>query len=479
MADQLSDSGGEARQSFFAKQRLLDAAKLTFQQLSGLLKNVNIYPESHPFLLSLIDKLMLTINALLTDRQEVAFYFISGELFFEKHSMPIDSTIATLVEQFTSRDVGGIIFKSGITNEEFIKLAVLINKEPSALAEDGGILSVFSRENFSHITLHSVLLVDKKNKDASSGQEEDKKKAMKLFLEAIAALKEIIPNVHQDQTVNTRRVNKVVQDMVDSILENRENLIALTNLKMHDEYTYAHCVNTSILAISLGALMSLEKPLIAALGTSAMLHDIGKLRMPQDIINKIEEITDEEREEFSRHPIEGALIISDIPGLKKIAMVTALEHHQHGGTHGYPQIEGHHAQHLFSQIVSLVDAYDVLTALRVYYKIPMPPDQVVSTLLKKSGVDFNSILVKAFINMIGIFPIGTLLKLSSGEAGLVLHQTNDLMRPRVLPLKEFDGSEKDGEEINLLEKNEGRFKWDITGTIDPSTAYIDIKQYWE
>ncbi|HUN53815.1 MAG TPA: HD domain-containing phosphohydrolase [Smithella sp.] len=476
--DQQGHSGGEARQSFFAKQRLLDTAKIAFQQLSGLLKNVTIYPESHPFLLSLIEKLTLTIDGLLMDRKEVAFYFVSGELFFETHSMPIDSSIATLVEQFTKRDIGAILFKPGITNEEFVRLAVLMNREPSALAEEGGIINIISREGFPHINLHSVLLVDKKS--SGGAMEEDKKRAVKLYLEAITAIKEMVRYLHLGQAVNMRRVNKAVQDMVDNILENRDTLIALTNLKMHDEYTYAHCVNTSILSISLAALMSLEKPQIAALGIAAIMHDIGKMRIPPEIINKTGDVTDEEREAFLRHPIEGALIISDIPGIKKIAMVSTFEHHQHGGDHGYPQIEGYSGQHLFSQIVSLVDAYDVLTALRNYYYLQIPPDQVISVLLKKREVDFNATLVKAFINMIGIFPIGTLLNLSSSEVGLVVHQTSDLMRPGILLLTKFDGSEEEsGEAITLLETTEGKFKRNITGTIDYHAANINIKQYFE
>ncbi len=474
--EQQNGSGSEARQSFFAKQRLLDTAKLAFQQLSGLLKNVTIYPESHPFLLSLIEKLMLTINGLLTDRKDVAFYFVSGELFFGTHSMPIDSSIAALVEQFTSRDIGGIVFKPGITSEEFVKLAVLINREPSALAEQGGILDVFSRENCMHITLHSVVLVDKKERGGAS--EEEKQKAVKLFLESIAALKELVRTIHLGQTVNTRRVNKAIQDMVDSILDNRDSLIALTNLKMHDEYTYAHCVNTSILAISLGAIMSLEKPQIAALGTAAMMHDVGKIHISQDIINETGDVTYEEREAFSRHPIDGALIISDIPGIKKIAMVATFEHHQHG-PNGYPKIEGYAGQHLFSQVISLVDAYDVLTALRVYYNKQISPDRVIGTLIKMREENFNTVLLKTLVNIVGMFPIGTLLKLSSGETGVVTHQTGNFMRPRVLLLSKFDGSEKDsGEEITLLEKAEGKFKRNIAGTIDPHTANIDVKQYW-
>ena len=461
-------------QSFLAKQQLLDTAKTTFQQLSGLLKNVTLYPESHPFLIALIEKLMVTIEGLMAGRNDVSFYFVSGELFFETHSMPIDQSIVGLIEQFTSRDIGGIVFKPGITTEELVKLAVLMNKEPATLAEDGGIINIFSRENILHIKLHSVLLIDKKNKDMREG----KKRAKELFLEAISAIKGIVRDIKLNQTITMRRTNTVIQTMVDNILDNRDDFIGLINLKMCDEYTFAHSVNTTILAISLAAFLSLEKTKIASLGIAAMLHDIGKVRIPPEIINKTDNITDEEYEMVKRHPIEGALIISDIPGITKIAAIAAFEHHKHSGTHGYPHLDGIVEQHLFSQIVSLADAYEVLTATQVYHNVQMPPDQIIRILAKKRGNDFNSVLLKAFINMIGIFPIGTLLKLSSGEVGLVVRQTSDLLRPRVLLLTKFDGSEKEsGEEISILETTGGRYNRDVVGTINPQTANIDIKQY--
>ena len=472
--NQQNDSRFENMQSFLAKQQLLDAAKTTFQQLSGLLKNVTLYPESHPFLIALVEKLMATIEGLLAGRNDVAFYFVSGELFFETYSMPIDQSIAGLIEQFTNRDIGGIVFKPDITTKELVQLAVLMNKEPSSLAAEGGIINIFSRENILHIKLHSVLLIDKKNKDVR----ECKNRAKELFLEAITTIKGIVRDISLNQTITMRRTNTVIQAMVDNILDNRDDFIGLINLKMCDEYTFAHSVNTSILAISLAAFLSLEKTQIASLGIAAMLHDIGKVRIPPEIINKTENLTDEEYEIVKRHPIEGALIISDIPGITKIAMVAAFEHHQHGGVQGYPHLEGIIQQHLFSQIISLADAYEVLTATQLYYNVQMPPDHIIRILAKKRGNNFNSVLVKAFINMIGIFPVGTVLKLSNGEIGLVLHQTSDLLRPRVLLLTEFDGSEKEsGEEISLLETMDGKYKRDVAGTINPHTAKIDLKLY--
>jgi HD-GYP domain-containing protein (c-di-GMP phosphodiesterase class II) len=222
----------------------------------------------------------------------------------------------------------------------------------------------------------------------------------------------------------------------------------------------------------------LEKAQVAALGMAGLLHDIGKVSVPLEIINKPGKLTDEEWEVVKRHPIEGALILSDIPGVSKLAMVTAFEHHQHGDVRGYPWIDDRLQQHPFSQVIALADAYEALTAARVYYSVQMPPDKAIRILIKQRGHAFDPTLVKSFVNMIGLFPIGTLLKLDTGEIGLVMHQTRDLMRPRVLLLSAFDGSEKKmGTEVSLLETTGGRYKRAAVGTIDPFLAKINVKQY--
>jgi HD-GYP domain-containing protein (c-di-GMP phosphodiesterase class II) len=477
MADEQSDKRGEARQSFFAKQQLIDAAKSSFQQLSAVLKNATLYPESHPVLLTAADKLRGSIEALLTGRKEVSFFFVGGEFFFEKISVPVDEGLSLAIEQITSREVGGIVFKPGLSSQELIRFAGLMNKEPAFLTEQGGVSPLLAKEGISHIELHKVVLVDKQaGADIKSG----KKMAPGIFKDAIGTVKDMVESLYLDQASNMRKVNSIVQTMVDNVMENQDALMGLTSIKMYDEYTFAHSVNTSILCVSLGNYLSFDKPQIATLGSAGLMHDIGKVSVPLEIINKPGKLTDEEWEEIKRHPVEGALLLSDIPGVSKLAMVAAFEHHQHGDVRGYPQLDGELVQHPFSQIVAIADAYEALTAARVYYSVQMPPDNAVRILLKKRGTTFNSILVKAFVNMIGIFPIGTLLKLDTGETGLVMHQTQDLLRPRVLLLTKFDGSEKEaGNEVSLLETVSGKFKRTVVGYIDPGAAGTNIKQYLE
>jgi len=477
MADAENDSRGEARQSFFAKQQLLGSVKTAFLYLSAVMKNVTLYPVSHPFLLASAEKLVGKINELLIDRKQAAFYIVGGELFFETLSVPIDQNLSLLLEQFAVRRLGGVILKPGVTEQELITFAALMNRDPAFFTARGSATETVEQEGIEHIELHRALLVDQK---VGSAVKEGKEKSVEIFMDAIETVKELVHAVHLEKAVNMRKMNTVVQAMVDDILDNRDALMGLTSIKMYDEYTFAHSVNTAILAISLGTFLSLEKTHVAALGVAGLLHDIGKVRVPAEIINKPGKLTDEEWEVVKRHPVEGALILSDIPGVTKLAMVTAFEHHQHGDVRGYPAIDDILQQHPFSQIVSLADAYDALTAVRVYYSAQLPPDQAVRILLKKRGGAFDPALVKTFVNMIGIFPIGTLLKLDTGEIGLVMRQTRDLMRPRVLLLSRFDGSEKEtGAEVSLLETAGGRYRRTVIGAIDPYKARINVKRYLE
>lgn len=475
MADESSDSRGEARQAFFAKQQLIDSARTAFQLLAAILKNATLYPASHPILMSAADKLRSKIEEMLIGGKEVAFYLVGGELFFEKISIPIDQSLALLLEHFSSREVGGVAFKPGLTLDEIISFAGLMNKEPAFFSGQGGLSAAAAKEGITHIELHRVLLVDKHTGGAIKAE---KQKASAIFKDAVDSVKDMVHAVHLDKAANTRRLNSVVQTMVDNILADRDAFLGLTNIKMYDEYTFAHSVNTSILAVSLGTFLSFEKPQIAALGAAGLMHDIGKIYVPHEIINKPGKLTAEEWEAVKRHPVEGAILLSGIPGVSKLAMVAAFEHHKHADAQGYPKVDGDLRQHPFSQIISLADAYEALTAARVYYSIQMPADKAVRILLQKRGAPFHPNLVNAFVKMIGIFPIGTLLKLNTGEIGMVKHQTRDLMRPRILLLNKFDGSEKEsGTEVSLLETSNGKYIRSAVATIDPYASKFNVKQY--
>ena len=476
MADEQSNKQAEAKKSFLAKQKLIESSKTSFQLFSAVLKSASLYPEEHPILRAAAEKLQSNTEELLKDRNEVAFYLMGGELFFETISIPIDQNLSSIIEQFTERDIGGIVFKPEITAMEFIRFAGMMNKEKDLFAELISAHERMAKEGIAHITLHRAILVDKQMGGAIKAERE---KASDIFTDAINSLKEVVQAVYLNKASNMRKVTSVIQTMVDYVLDDKDSLIGLTNIKMHDEYTFAHCVNTAILAVSLGTYLSLDKPQLAALGVAALMHDIGKMNIPPEILNKPDKLTEEEWKTVQQHPVEGALLLSNVRDISKLAMVVAFEHHQHG-MNGYPAIEGEHKRHPFSQIISLADSYEAMTSSRVYYTNRIPPDKAIRILLNNRGITSSPALLQSFINMIGIFPVGTLLKLDTDEVGLVMHQTLDLMRPRVLILTKFDGSEKEtGELTSLVETTGGKYKQSVSGIIDPNMAKINVKKYFD
>ncbi len=461
-----------ARLSFYLQHQLVETAKKAFLQFAAVFKNSALYPPAHPLLLGSAEQFLLSLEELFAKRNEAAFNIISGELFFETFSVPIEEGLARLLEDLGRRGVGGITFKPGVKREEIVAFAYLINRDTRDAASQVGLSALLAQAGITNITVQRALPVDirPEMKDKAG------KKPSEVFSDAVDAVKDVVHSVQHEKAFNVRRVQGVVHSMVDSILDNRDAVLALTSIKMYDEYTFAHSVNVSILCIAMGAFLSLEKSQVAALGMAGMLHDIGKVNLPLDIISKPDSLTNDEWEIVKRHPVEGAMILSAMPGVSRLAMVTSYEHHQRHDSRGYPNVSGFSEMHPFSRIVAIADAYDALTSIRVYYSIATPPAEAVRILLQKRGAAFDPVLIKAFINLIGIFPIGTLLRMNTGEIGLVVHQTRDLLRPRVLLLRTFDGAEK--EETSLLEMVLGKYTRSVVDTLDPNMMKIDVKKYF-
>lgn len=472
MPEELKHPRSETRLSFFYQQQLVAVAKKAFQQLAAMLKNATLYPPAHPFLLGSAEQLLLTLEDLFSKRNEAAYYFIGGELFFETYSVPLEESLSLHLEGIAGRDIGGLVFKPGLTRNELVAFAFLMRRDRNSLAAEGGLNALLAREGAAHIAVHKVLPLDVR---PTAAREAGGGSATKVFLDAVETVKEIVHAVHIGKTFNIQRLQTVLHTMVDGILDNRDTLLGLTSIKLYDEYTFAHCVNVATLSIALGSFLSFEKQQLAALGLAGMLHDIGKVNVPLEIINKPGALTDEEWEVMKRHPIDGAMILSNMSGISHLAMVSAFEHHQHYGARGYPLTGPSVQLHPFSEIVEIADAYDAITAARVYYGVRTPPHEAVQILIKKRGTSFNPVLVKAFVNMVGIFPIGTLLRLITGETGIVVHQTRDLLRPHVLLLTKFDGTEQ--EEVSLLEMEGGKYKRSAMSTIYPATMKLDLKLY--
>jgi putative nucleotidyltransferase with HDIG domain len=270
--------------------------------------------------------------------------------------------------------------------------------------------------------------------------------------------------------------------MVDQILEEEQLLLGMTAIKDYDEYTYHHSVNVSILSVALGQRLGMNRKMLTELGMVALFHDIGKMEIPNEVLNKPTNFTDEEWKIMRKHPVWGLKAILKLKKLDELMMTSAIvsfEHHMNYDHSGYPAVRKPMELDFFSRIVSLADQYDAMTSSRVYSRVPLSPDKALSIMMERAGRQLDPLLFKFFTNMVGVYPIGTLVMLDTRELGLVC-ECNQLFpsRPRVMVIVDSLGKRTRGHVVDLAEKSAGEvYIRSIRKTMDPNKYKVNLAEY--
>ncbi|MGI6552348.1 MAG: HD-GYP domain-containing protein [Bacillota bacterium] len=229
-----------------------------------------------------------------------------------------------------------------------------------------------------------------------------------------------VQNSHGGRAVvSTQGLRKAVNNIIDELLDQRQLMINLQDIRSMDGYTFAHSVNVCILALITGIALGLKRPQLYQLGLGALMHDIGKIFIPLGILNKKGKLTQEEMAVIREHPGKGFAVLRRQEEVSLVSALVALEHHEKYNGSGYPHSLQGNEIHLFSRIVGVVDVYDALTADRVYRKA-YQPNEAYEYLAASGGGDFDFQVVNAFLRHVAAYPVGTWVKMSSGEIGVVV-----------------------------------------------------------
>jgi HD-GYP domain-containing protein (c-di-GMP phosphodiesterase class II) len=283
-----------------------------------------------------------------------------------------------------------------------------------------------------------VQIFQKQDDDATFDSEslEDKRyeNARKNYFLAIEAVKEVANKVSQGM-VGIRKSIRLAQNIVDLIQEDAALMIGLTTLKEYDDYIYAHSVNVALLATCLGRHIDLSDTSLEYLTICGLFHDLGKVDIPKEILLKHWALTDGEWDLLKAHPVMGVrkiLMLNANPSLRSKIILGPFEHHLNMDMTGYPRtlFTGHLS--LMGKIIHIVDVYEAMTNERVYRPKSFTPDEVLRKMWKEAGKMFDTILLKRFIHMMGIYPIGSIVELSDGNIGLVMDYPDET--ERTLPL---------------------------------------------
>ncbi len=245
-----------------------------------------------------------------------------------------------------------------------------------------------------------------------------------------------------------------IGEIVDEILGNRNLMINMIDLKVFDNYTYAHSVNVAVLSIVIGLACGMNRDMLNRLGIGALLHDMGKVFTPKNILNKPGKLDPAELEEMHQHSQQGFEFVKKYyPELPPTSYVPILEHHEWHNGSGYPNGKSNGKITRFGAIIAMADVYDALTSERPYRKA-LSPSEAIEFFMASSGSQFNPALVQTFLKCIAPYPVGTCVTLSNGWIALVLENYESFgLRPRI---RIFQKSGKDIEpyEINLRDQFE-------------------------
>jgi HD-GYP domain-containing protein (c-di-GMP phosphodiesterase class II) len=301
----------------------------------------------------------------------------------------------------------------------------------------------------------------------------------------VAVVRDLLESQREGRLPPRYRIRRAVQSIVDEVLTEEMLILGMTCLRDYDEPTFTHSVNVCILSVSLGHKIGLTRLELYKLGLAALLHDIGKVDVPKEVLNKAGSLTDDEWSIMQRHTTYGAwrLITERAEGtMPAHEMLVAFEHHLNVDLSGYPKLYAPRGLSFHSKIVGIADAFDAGTTPRVYKTDPITPARMVEILEEQSRTRFDPVLVKAFISVLGIVPVGSMCLLDTGEVAIVMspdQSPKNLRRPRVRLIAAADGVRVDGPEVSLTEKDDnGRYSRSIVKVLDPDKYGIDIPSHF-
>ena len=272
---------------------------------------------------------------------------------------------------------------------------------------------------------------------------------------------------------------KIIDSLAKMVSQDRTSLMALTALKKYDNYTFTHMVNVSALAMAQARALNIEGPLLREFGFAALMHDIGKVHTPLEVLNKPDKLTKDEFGLMKQHVVDGAHILRRTPEMPALAPIVAFEHHLKQDLSGYPENIGSRKLNLCTMIVSIADVFDALRSNRVYRQ-GLATARIRSIMGEQGNPQFNQVLLKRFVNLLGLFPIGNLVRLSTEELGVVTaeHPT-DPFRPQVKLLTNAQGERLEEPFLaNTWERDSrGEYPRAVVEAVDPEEAGIDPLSY--
>ncbi len=476
--DMVSETHGLSKAPFASADKLATAKELV-RTLAVAHTNAALYPLTHPLVEQSLTDLVQAVEAVLgLGFNDVTINIYKNTLFVENQVFPEESvTYRKLIEEFLARGISAITFAPSLATSDVASLLNLLFN--TKISEVDSAKLYLEEHDVSTITLAETSTLDTAEDESRS--REVKAAARASYDAGIAAMRDVETRCKLGKMFDVSPLQQIVSAMLDSLLRDPAAVLGLTAIKSHDEYTLNHSINVCIMSLSLGAALTLDEESLHSLGLSALLYDLGKVRIPEDILVKQGPLTTDEWNVVKSHSEEGADLLKRIQMVDQMPMIVAYEHHQRHDLQGYPEPTGGQEQHLFSKVVAISDAYDAMTTCRPFRR-EIRPDKALAVLMQGRGKAYDPDIVKSFVALLGIYPMGAVVMLDDRRIGIVYRVNNDdLLHPRVKILVDPEGrwlEEAEVIDLRLIDPDSGAYACSIAECLPATEAGIDdVWQY--
>ncbi len=453
--------------------------------LHGALRAIKLYPMENAAVQRALAEVTSQAHDVLSfeDALEIR---VSGEVIYVNSTrLRLDlenfASFSHLLSLLRAAHVGAIHVAKQVEQREWtIFLAQLQTPTADTAAPFDDLVTRLGTAGVTSITLEMP------SESEGGGGGSSKERAKRTYTQCVTVTKDLMESVRLGQSPNIKKIKRVVQTIVDQILNDETSLVGLTTILDYDEYTFTHSVNVCIFSVALGKRLGLSKLQLYDLGLAALFHDIGKSRVPTDVLNKPTNLTDEDWRTIANHPWLGLLALFQVRGTSELAyraMIVSYEHHMKVDLAGYPRPIRSRQLSVFGKIVAVCDGFDAATSRRVYQTTPWTPADVVREMRDNPKRGMDPVIVKAFINLTGIYPVGTLVVLDTMELGIV-HSVNPIAEMLSRPIVRIIGDPQGnvlhpGDLADLADKDEhDTYRRTIIKTENPERYGIRIGDYF-
>jgi putative nucleotidyltransferase with HDIG domain len=403
------------------------------RRIASGVRNAQLYATDHPLVARNMAGLMSVLATLHQQQPSIAVGIVGSDLVVADTPMhKLSATMSELIRKLKDSKVERIAFERGVTPDELLTLVQNLSRLGGKAAGDAD-----KDLSSPHIRVGRLKSSDTSKKDGIAG---DIAAIRQMYSSAVSAAELLVETTETEGMPDAPAALQTVEGLADAVTQNRSALMALTAMRNYDNYTFTHMVNVSILAMAQARALGIDGRLLREVGMSALMHDIGKVHTPKEILNKPGKLTDDEFTIMRRHVVDGAEILRRTPEMPILAPVVAFEHHLRLDGSGYPLTVRRDSMNVGSMLCAIADVYDAMRSQRVYQQAH-PTDRILAVLKRNEGAQLDQYLVRRFSQLLGIYPPGTLVRLSTSEIAVVLRvHAPDPHRPRVRVLFSADGA---------------------------------------